>query len=101
MTFVDQVECYGEIAKLLRGSVQEPWSDILLKVELDEESINLESTYSTGPQSTKRKEFLADHRLAECFYELARLVSTEEKGLFKNCTFTLRSDGKYSTEFVY
>lgn len=40
-------------------------------------------------------------QLDECFYRLARLVSTGDKGLFNKCTFTLLSDGKYDTGFVY
>lgn len=39
--------------------------------------------------------------LARYFYELARLVSTEEKGLFKHCVFTLDRNGRYDTNFVY
>ena len=39
--------------------------------------------------------------LARYFYELARLVSTKEKGLFKECEFTLLSDGKYDAHFTY
>lgn len=32
--------------------------------------------------------------LARYFYELAGMVSTEEKGLFKRCIFTLKSNSQ-------
>jgi len=38
--------------------------------------------------------------LARYFYELARLVSAEERGLFKTCTFLLQSGGEYDAQFT-
>lgn len=99
MEFVDQIECYEAIAELLRISIKEPWDSIFLKVELYETSVNLESSYSTANE--KGKEFLADYRVAECFYDLARLISTPEKGFFKKCVFTLTRDGRYKIDFEY
>lgn len=39
--------------------------------------------------------------LARYFYELARLVSTEEKGLFKRCEFTLDRNGRFDANYTY
>jgi hypothetical protein len=35
------------------------------------------------------------------FYQLARLVSTEEKGFYKRCVFTLTQDGEYKANYEY
>ena len=39
--------------------------------------------------------------LARNFYELARLLSTEEKGFFKSCIFKLYPSGKYDASYTY
>jgi len=39
--------------------------------------------------------------LGECFYRLARLVSTEEKGFFRKCAFRMAGDGKFDVKFEY
>lgn len=39
--------------------------------------------------------------LARLFSELARLVSTEQRALFKTCIYTLTADGKYDVRFDY
>ncbi len=39
--------------------------------------------------------------LARNFYELARLLSTEKKGLFKSCIFKLYPSGKYDASYTY
>jgi hypothetical protein len=39
--------------------------------------------------------------LGGCFYDLAALVSTEEKGWYKTCKYTLCSDGTYEVTYAY
>jgi hypothetical protein len=37
----------------------------------------------------------------EYFYELARIVSNEDKGLYKQCNFVLHDNGKFDVNFEY
>jgi hypothetical protein len=39
--------------------------------------------------------------LPEYFYELARVVSDEKRGLYKRCIFALNSDGVFDVNFEY
>ncbi len=99
--FEDQSDCCQTIAKYMDEAVSRPWSDVRIDVKLDGEAIYLVSSYQPRDSIGKREECLVDDFVAECFYQLARLVSTPEKGLFKECVFILKSDGKYNADFVY
>ena len=100
-SFQDPIECYEAIASLLSKAVPEPWSDIRVKVELDEESVDMTSDYAPSRSPRSRREIDYVPGLGDCFYDLARLVSTPEKGLYKRCVFILSRDGKYDTQFEY
>ena len=100
LQFDNQLECYQAIGGLIASAIDEPWTDARVDAELDGVEVTLIKTY-LPKGGTKRRDVPFIPTLGECFYRLARLVSTEEKGLFKKCSFTLYSDGKYNTDFVY
>jgi hypothetical protein len=100
LQFGTQFECYQAIGSLIASAIEEPWDDARVDAELDGIEITLIKTY-LPKGGGKRRDIPFIPTLGECFYRLARLVSSEDKGLFKKCTFTLHSDGKYSTDFVY
>jgi hypothetical protein len=62
-----------------------------------------EITYK--PKGFKRgrpKQFFEDDAgFIACFYTLAKLTSTSERGYFETCTYVLRADGAYTTSFTY
>lgn len=99
--FQDPIECYERIGFLLSGAVAEPWQDIRVEVELDESAVHMSSDYGPLGSTGERKEIDYVPGLGRCFYDLARLVSTPEKGLYKKCVFTLTEDGRYNTTFEY
>ena len=99
--FEDQDDCCETIAKYMDEAVSSPWSEIQVDVKLDGEAIYLVSSYLPSGGAEGWRECLAHDYVAECFYQLARLVSTPEKGLFKKCVFTLKSDGRYNADFYY
>lgn len=98
--FSDQIECYQAIANDLANSVSEPWDKIKVDVErFGDDSINTMVTYYL---SNGRKIGSTDAQMIPFYFDaLASLVSTPEKGLYKKCTFTLFSDGKFDSDFEY
>lgn len=99
--FKDVIECYQAIGRALADAAKDDWDKIVADITLDGERVDAVVTYWRADNKAPLGYLTGVPMLARCFYELARLVSTEEKGLFKKCTFTLRSDGKYNTDFVY
>jgi hypothetical protein len=70
-------------------------------IEIDDVSEEI-IHYAPKKNPKKLKQFFIDDtRFADCFFALARLTSTPEKGLFKKCRFTLLADGRYHTDFEY
>lgn len=100
-SFNDATECYQAIGNALASASRTEWDSIVLNVTLDDIRIDtVVSCWKNG--SNEPLEYLAGiPRLASHIYELARLVSTEEKGLFKKCHFRLFRDGKFDVEFSY
>lgn len=99
--FRDPLECYQAIGAALAGAARQPWDRIVVEAELDEESVDaVVACWRDG--ADKPGEYLTGvPRLASHIYDLARLTSTPEKGLFKSCTFTLAKDGTYTVDFAY
>lgn len=99
--FNDSIECYQAIANSLSDATKQAWDRIVLDATLDDTRIDV--VIACWRDSVKEPvEYLTGvPRLASFVYDLARLVSTEDKGLFKKCIFTLYKDGKFNTEFVY
>jgi hypothetical protein len=94
----DQIACFQAIGKALSGAAPAGWSSIEANITLAGSRVDAVVSY----QSTQGPGFLTGvPMLARHFYELARLISTEEKGLFKSCTFKLLSSGKYYASYTY
>jgi hypothetical protein len=98
--FKDQFECLETIANGLADAMEEPWDDIRVDVEL--KGVQVTITGCCYPILKGEFRDLPDvPMLGIWFYQLARLVSAEEKGFYKKCVFTLTKDGEYKTEYEY
>jgi hypothetical protein len=100
--FKDAIECYQAIGNTLTNAAKgSPWDRIVVDATLD--GIRVDAVVACWLEGeAKPVRYLAGvPRLALFTYELARLVSTEEKGLFKKCQFVLKKDGKFNADFVY
>jgi hypothetical protein len=100
LAFKDQLECCAAIASFLARAIHEPWLDVTVSCELDGEVVTITKTYAPVIGGN-RKDIPFIPELGECFYRLAHLVSTERKGLFHVCNFTLERDGKYNANYKY
>lgn len=98
--FRDQIECYQAIGSTLATAVKTPWSSIKAEIALKGSQVDAVVSYIDA-DSGAIGYLTGVPMLARYFYELARLVSTEENGLFKHCVFTLDRNGCYDTNFVY
>jgi hypothetical protein len=98
--FKDEVECQQAISRALAAACSESWASISAEITL--EGVRVDAVVSYTRSRDGEVGYLTGvPRLALYFYELARLVSTDEKGLFTRCRFDLRSDGHYSNTFEY
>lgn len=97
--YKDPIECYEAIGGALSDSATKEWDRIVVEATLDGIRIDAVVTCTKGGQVV---EYLtAVPELADNVYDLARLVSTEEKGFFKKLVFTLESSGKFNVDFSY
>jgi len=105
--YSNYIECSEAIASYLMCNVPAPWRSIEALVEIDHEDEMVTSELIYYPDQTGAKDWFAIHdgeedaEFAACFRQLARLVSTPERGLFSKCKFTLQPDGRYRTEYEY
>jgi hypothetical protein len=103
----DQKSCLEAIGRYLIESVPEPWTEIDACAELLSHGlINVATFYRPERDPKLYEPFMiedgaTDFQFAQCFQRLARLVSTPEKGLFKKCSYHLKSNGAYSADYVY
>jgi len=98
MESVDQITCYQAIGKALAGAAPAGWLYIEANITLEGSRVDAVVSY----QATQGSGYLTGvPMLARNFYDLARIISTEEKGLFKSCTFKLYSSGKYDASYTY
>ncbi|WP_166110323.1 hypothetical protein [Pseudoalteromonas sp. Z9A5] len=99
MQFNDPVEYYQAIANELNEIINEPWVSIEVEAKLFADSINLKIVFFRTDGS--RESDVDEIMLPEYFYELAKVVSNEEKGLYKQCDFILNNNGKFDVNFEY
>lgn len=97
--YPDQAACCQAIGMYLVAAVHEPWSVIECRAALDEESVELRKHYINANGECRELPFIP--MLAESFWQLARLVSTPSKGLFKACHFSVRAGGQYEVSYEY
>ncbi|WP_375056823.1 hypothetical protein [Zobellella sp. DQSA1] len=97
--FEDQIECLQAISDELAQVVPAPWEKIEIEAKnTGQSSINIKAVYFNENGKHSLIDFVM---LPRYFYELARLVSTDGKGLYSVCNFTLNSSGKYDLDFQY
>jgi hypothetical protein len=101
MLFNQLEEYYQAIGEDLLSLVQGPWVKIQATVERDEDFIQFETeiTRPDGLIESDIDPFLTN--IPEYFSEIATLISTVEKGLFKKCIFLLNADGSYKADYEY
>lgn len=99
--FKDAIDCYQAMGKTLSAAAHAPWTRILVDATLADIRVDAVVTYWDGKDEKPTGYLAGVPRLAQYVYELARLVSSEEKGLFKKCRFELYSDGKFRVSFEY
>ncbi len=94
----DQITCYQAIGNALSRAAPAGWSSIEASVTLAGSRVDAVVSY----QAAQGSGYLTGvPMLARNFHELARLISTEEKGLFKSCIFRLYPSGKYDASYTY
>ena len=98
--FDDAISCYEAIAATLSKAAPSDWDEIRVEIKLNDTQIDAVVTCIL-PSASGVSYLTGVPMLARYFYELARLVSTEEKGLFKTCDFALIKDGQYDAKFSY
>ena len=105
VVFNNAFECYDAIGQWLTDGVPEPWEEIAVEFEIiviDDVSEDVIDYLPSEGFFRKRKQFfINDTGFAECFFALAKLTSTPEKGLFKKCRYVLKKDGRYRADFEY
>lgn len=98
--FQDPIECYQAIGSALAGAAKRPWDRIVLEADLDGPQVD--AVVASWRQGEPKPDYLTGvPRLASHVYDLARLISTPEKGLFNRLEFVLHADGRYETRFTY
>ena len=97
--FSDQLECLEAIANLLAESIREPWLSVAVDTRLDGNSVDFSVVFKRPDLTEGNIPYVP--KLARYLFELARLVSDEERGLFTTCHFVLQSDGTFEAEYDY
>jgi hypothetical protein len=104
-TFGNAFECYEAIGRWLSEEAPEPWEEIAVEftiLEIDDVSEDvIRYKPSRGLLKRHKQFFIDDTRFADCFFALAKLTSTPEKGFFRKCHFTLLKGGRYEADFEY
>jgi hypothetical protein len=99
--FKDQFECLEAIANALAEAIEEPWEDLRVDAQrFSDVELSLIKTYLPS-SGGKRKDVPFVPVLHFWFMDLAKLVSTREKGFYKKCVFTLTKDGEFNTKYEY
>ena len=86
--FSDQFECEQAIGSALAAAVGEPWIWVRLVADLDRNAVNTAVTFGRSRDGSVTAIGCVPN-LARYVHDLARLASSEDKGLFKRCVFEL------------
>ena len=97
--FSDPLEFYEAIASELFEIIDLSWDRVEVEARRFDSSINLKVVYFLPDGS--RKSDVDEVMLPEYFYELAKVVSNTDKGLYKKCSFVLKNTGEYDVNFEY
>nr|WP_086938873.1 hypothetical protein [Thaumasiovibrio occultus] len=97
--FADQIECYQAVCDELVQVINDEWDSIEIEAKYSgQSSIDITAVYLNRKGRHPILNFVMVPRY---FFELARLVSTEDKGLYKVCNFKLDCTGKFNVDFEY
>lgn len=99
--FDDAAKLYESIGNSLSNAAIGPWRRIVLDATLDDIRVDVIVSCWRSDQVESDEYLVGIPRLASYIYDLARVVSTPENGLFKKCKFTLQNTGKFNVEFEY
>ena len=99
--FSDVIECYQAIGAALASASRNSWDRIVLDATLTGDQVDVVAGCWQQGNAEATEYLTGVPRLARFIYELAGLISNEEKGLFKKFTFTLHKDGKFNVDFTY
>jgi len=97
--FKDAIECYQAIGATLAKSAPADWTSINADITLSGSRVDAIVSYTQGQGQAGHLTGIP--MLANYFHQLARLVSSEDKGLFKRCRFSLTNDGKFDSNLEY
>lgn len=98
--FDDPFEFYEAIGRELAKLAPKGWRSAEVEALLvGESSIDLKVVYKKS--FGRRIGFVDVEMLPRYFFELARVVSTEEKGLYKKCLFSMSRDGTFDVSYEY
>ena len=97
--FKDAIECYQAIGATLAKSAPKDWTSISADITLSGSRVDAVVSYTN--QQGQGGYLTGVPMLASFFHQLARLVSSEDKGLFKKCHFLLSNDGRFDANFEY
>ena len=95
----DPQQYYEAIANELSEIIQEEWVRIEIEAIRYESSIDLEIVYFRPDESEESR--VRTKMLPDYFFDLAKVVSNEEKGLYKKCLFKLENSGTFNVDFEY
>ena len=90
---------YQAMADELNSIFQESWTKVEVEAKRFENSMNLKvvDTKADGSRESDVDEIM----LPEYFFDLAKVESTLEKGLYKVCHFEIDNTGKFNVNFTY
>ena len=95
----DPIDYYQAIGQELTDVITEEWSSIEIEAVRYENSIDLEIVYFRPDGSEESR--VKTKMIPEYFFNLARVVSNEDKGLYKKCFFKMDSSGSFDVNFEY
>ena len=102
--FENILDCYEAIGRWLVEEAPEPWDVITVHfriIEIDDVCEPLIVYRSTKRSGVEKQFFIGDTNFGDCFYQLAKLTSSPEKGFYKVCHFVLHKEGHYDVDFEY
>jgi hypothetical protein len=94
------------MGQLLADNVPGPWMWIRATGAFEGTSTFIESVYQPPDQSKKPEPLIiedaaTDWALADCYRQLARLLTSDKVGPFSKCHYFLENNGKYRADYEY
>ena len=99
MSLDNPSDYYHAIAQELLNIIQEPWLSVRVEVIRTEDYLDIQTVYKR-PDGTSESDIYSPE-LGGYFFDLAKVISTEEKGLYTSCVFMLQLDGSFNVDIGY